>query len=123
MFEQWFGERRTDLEQVVIKSAVFNQPIPPETFTLAGIKMLPKHPIQVGDETRSQKVVDGKILPMGSNANSTSDPVPPPSAAPVRVAEPGEWQMNPWLLAAAVVLALAAVVLLVFKFRQRRPAP
>jgi hypothetical protein len=122
-FEQWFGDKRQRLEEVVIKSATFNQLIPPETFTLAGIKMLPGHPIRVNGNLRIEQVDEGKIGPLESNANSLGDPTPPPSAAPVRVAEPGEWRVNPWLLAAGVALAVSAVALIVRRYLKRRPTP
>ncbi len=118
-FEQWFGNKRTVFEEVVVKSATFNQPIPPETFTLAGLKMLPGHPIRVDSKLRIERVNDGKIGPHDSDT-PLSDPTPPPSAAPVRVAEPGEWRVNPWLLTAGAALAIAAIVLLVYKYRTRR---
>lgn len=118
-FEQWFGDKRTAFEEVVIKSASFNQPIPPETFTLAGVKMLPGHPIRVDDKLRIEQVDDGKIGPLESDTH-LSDPTLPPSAAPVRVADPAEWHVNPWLLAAAGIIVVAAVVLLVHRFRTRR---
>jgi hypothetical protein len=122
IFDLWTDGKRTDLEEVVVKSAVFNQPIPVETFTLAGIKMLPNHPIRVDNNPTVEYVRDGKVCPKESDAQ-IKEPLPPPGAMPVRVPEPGEWRLNPWLFVAAGLLILGAVALLVVKLRNQRPAP
>lgn len=117
-YEQWIDEKLTTKKEIRIQKAIFQQPIPPETFTLAGIKMLPRHAIRVDDKLRLMRVDDGKLVPFEDKV-TTSEPIPPPTTMPVRVPEPGEWRFNPWMLSIGVLLGILAVIIVILLFRSR----
>jgi len=105
-------------EDVRIREASFNGLISDEVFSLAGIKMIPNHPIRVANRPTFQRLANGKLVAL--ETISEGSPAKPP---PAPVVDPADRRLNPWLVAVCAVLALAAGFLIVKKIRARRATP
>lgn len=119
IYEQWYEDNLTTKKEIQVQKASFKKPIPYEIFTLAGIKMLPRHAIRVDDKLRLMRVDDGKLVPFEEKV-ATNEPIPPPATMPVRVPEEGEWRFNPWTLTTGVLLGVLAMIIVILIFRSRR---
>lgn len=108
-FEEYRGDKLVQHETADVTEASLNQPIPAETFTLAGIQMKADTYVRQPSDGESGFWRDGKIDT--SNKSVFKDTTPP---APVGSSES---KVNYWLVAVCVVLALAAVIVVILRRR------
>lgn len=107
VYEHRVGDKLDEREVTEVKSASINEPLPPDCFALAGMKVPDRKPIY-------GLASDGKKMNWDGAKAVAPEALPPLVPAPSRV--------NRWLVAGSVLLAAAAAGALWLAFRRRAAA-